>query len=305
MIRFSLRRLAWMVLTLWAVFTISFFLMRNTKGNPFDGECKLEPEVRKLIEARYNLDKPIMQQYLIEMQNYLRGDFGYSMKMKDYHVNQVISAGWPVSAALGLLALILAIIFGITAGILAALRRGLLLDTMLMGVATLGIALQNFIFASLAIILFAFIWPLFPAAGWGSWWHLVLPACCLAAPYAAYIARLTRTGMLEVLGQDYIRTAQAKGLPSHTIVLRHALRGALLPVVTYLGPAAAGILTGSLVVEQAFGIPGLGTHFVQAALQYDYTLCLALVMLYTTVLYMMNYFVDLSYAILDPRVKLE
>ncbi len=305
MINFVLRRLLWMILTLWAVFTISFFLMRSTKGGPFDGERKLEPEVKQMMEARYNLDKPKVTQYLLEMQNYLRGDFGYSIKMKDYHVNQVIAAGWPVSAALGLLSIVLAIIFGISAGIIAAMYRGRFWDTTLMGLATLGIAIPNFVLASLMIILFAFVWRLFPAAGFGSLWHLVLPACCLAAPYAAYISRLTRTGMLEVLNQDYIRTAQAKGLPTRTVILRHALRGALLPVVTYLGPAAAGILTGSLIIEQAFAIPGLGTHFVQAALQKDYTLCMALVMLYTTLLYVFNFLVDCSYSILDPRVKLE
>jgi oligopeptide transport system permease protein len=174
-----------------------------------------------------------------------------------------------------------------------------------MALATIGIALPNFILASLAVLLFAFVWHWFPPAGWGNPEHLILPVCCLAAPYAAYIARLTRTSMLEVLGQDYLRTAMAKGLSPSRIVIRHALRGALLPVVTYLGPAAAGILTGSLVIEQTFGIPGLGTHFVKAALTYDYTLCMGLVLLYTLILYTLNFLVDLSYSWLDPRVKLE
>ncbi|MGC4002063.1 MAG: ABC transporter permease subunit [Pirellulales bacterium] len=304
--RFVVRRTVWMIVTLWAVFTVSFFLMRNTSGNPFDGDRKLEPAVRAMLEKRYDLDKPQWEQYLLEMKRYVfELDLGYSMKQKDYSVNQIIAEGWPISAALGVLALTLAAAVGITAGTIAAVRRGTYVDTTVIGISTLGIALPNFVLAGLAIIAFAFLIPLFPAAGWGRWEHLVLPACCLAAPYAAYIARLTRTGMLEVLNQDFIRTAIAKGLPARTVVLRHALRGALLPVATYLGPAAAGILTGSMVVEQAFAIPGLGTHFVFAALQYDYTLCLGLVMLYTVVLYTLNFVVDLTYAVLDPRVKLE
>ncbi len=305
MMRFLVRRAIWLVLTLWIVFTISFFLMRNTKGGPFDGERTLEPAVKKQLEARYHLDKPFWKQYWLTIGNYLSGDFGYSIKMPDQRVSYFVREGLPISATLGLLSLSLAIVIGVTIGVLAALRRGRIIDTSLMALATIGIALPNFILASLAVLLFAFVWHWFPPAGWGDPEHLILPVCCLAAPYAAYIARLTRTSMLEVLGQDYLRTAMAKGLSPSRIVIRHALRGALLPVVTYLGPAAAGILTGSLVIEQTFGIPGLGTHFVKAALTYDYTLCMGLVLLYTLILYTLNFLVDLSYSWLDPRVKLE
>jgi oligopeptide transport system permease protein len=305
MMRFVVRRAIWLVLTLWIVFTISFFLMRNTKGGPFDGERSLEPAVKQQLEERYHLNKPFWDQYLFTIGNYLRGDLGYSIKLPDQRVSHIVREGLPISAILGSLSLALAIVIGVTIGVCAALRRGGFIDTSLMAVATIGIALPNFILASLAVLMFAFVWHWFPPAGWGTPEHLILPICCLAAPYAAYIARLTRTSMLEVLGQDYLRTAMAKGLSPSRIVIRHALRGALLPVVTYLGPAAAGILTGSLVIEQTFGIPGLGTHFVKAALTYDYTLCMGLVLLYTLILYTLNFLVDLSYSWLDPRVKLE
>jgi oligopeptide transport system permease protein len=306
MMRFIVRRAVWLVLTLWIVFTLSFFLMRNTKGSPLDrSDRKLDASVRQLMEERYGLNKPLHIQYWDALTSYLRGDLGYSLVEKDKRVDYFISSGLPISATLGLLALSLAIVIGVTIGVLAALRRGRWLDTTLMGIATLGIALPNFVLASLAVLLFAFVWRWFPPAGWGTLEQLILPVACLAAPYAAYIARLTRTSMLEVLGQDYLRTAMAKGLSPSRIIIRHALRGALLPVVTYLGPASAGILTGSLVIEQVFGIPGLGTHFVQAALTYDYTLCMGLVLLYTLILYTLNFLVDLSYSWLDPRVKLE
>jgi oligopeptide transport system permease protein len=294
MIGFILKRLGWLALTLWIVFTICFLLMRNASGGPFDGEKKLDPEVQKNLAARYHLDQPLWKQYLYELGNYARGDLGSSIKLYDYRVLEVIAEGWPVSLAVGL-----------TAGVLAAVYRGEIVDFSLMAVATLGIALPNFVIAGIALILFVFVWPIFPAGGWGSVRQLLLPALCLAAPYAAYIARLTRTGMLEVLNQDYIRTARAKGLGSTRVILKHALRGALLPVVTFLGPATAGILTGSLVIESIFAIPGLGTHFVRAALQKDFTLCMGLAMLYTAAVFLMNLLVDLAYPLLDPRVKLE
>jgi len=294
-----------MVLTLWVVFTISFFLMRAVPGGPFDREKKLEPEIEKLLMKRYNLDKEPLEQYWLELKNYARGDFGQSFKLSDYTVNEVIAEGLPVSMTLGLLALLLAVAFGLLAGIVSAVFRGSWGDFSLMLIATIGIALPNFVIAGICIILFVFLIPLFPAAGWGDISQLILPAFCLGAPYAAYVARITRTSMLDVLSQDHIRTARAKGVGPGRVVLVHALRGALLPVVSFLGPAIAGILTGSLVVEQVFAIPGLGSHFIQAATQRDYTLAMGLVMLYTVLLYTMNWLVDMSYAILDPRVRLE
>jgi ABC-type dipeptide/oligopeptide/nickel transport system permease component len=305
MIAFMLRRFLWMLVTLWVVFTVSFFLMRSVPGGPFDRERILEPEIERNLLKRYNLDKPLWQQYLIELGNVTRGDLGYSFKISDYTVNEIIAQGLPISVALGTLALIFATTLGLVAGVTSAVFRGTWGDVLLMLVATMGVALPNFVIAGICIILFVFIIPIFPAAGWGDFNQLILPAFCLGAPYAAYVARITRTSMLDVLSQDHIRTARAKGVGPVRVVIVHALRGALLPVVSFLGPAVAGILTGSLVVEQIFAIPGLGSHFVQAALQRDYTLAMGLVLLYTVLLYAMNWLVDLSYAVLDPRVELQ
>lgn len=293
-----------MLVTLWIVFTISFFLMRAVPGGPFDREKKLDPQIEANLRARYKLDEPLWKQYLRCLISTSHGDLGYSFTRADYTVNEVIAQGMPVSASLGILAMAFAITVGLSAGIFAAIWRSTWIDAFLMTLATVGIALPSFVIASLAIVLFVFMIPVFPAGGWGSVWNLALPAVCLGGPYAAYIARLTRTAMLDVLSQDYIRTAYAKGLLTHSVILRHALRGALLPVVSFLGPAIAGVMTGSLVVEQIFFIPGLGAHFIEAATQRDYTLAMGLVLLYTVLLYAMNLIVDITYGMIDPRVKL-
>ncbi len=305
MIAFVFKRLLWMALTLWVIFSVSFFLMRAVPGGPLDRERQLDPQIEANIRARFHLDEPLWKQYGRELGHVLRGDLGYSYSRPDFTVNEILAQGFPISASLGLVALLIALVLGLSAGIVSAVWRGSPLDFSLMAAATVGIALPNFVIAGIAIILFVFLWPLFPAAGWGTLRHLALPGFCLGAPYAAYVARLTRTGMLDVLGQDYIRTAYAKGLSGHRVILRHALQGALLPVASFLGPAIAGILTGSLVVEKIFNIPGLGVHFVEAATQRDYTLAMGLVLLYSALLYTMNLLVDISYALLDPRVKLE
>jgi oligopeptide transport system permease protein len=302
---FILKRTGWTIVTLWIVFTVSFFLMRAVPGGPFAGERIQDPQIQANMERRYHLNEPLAVQYGTSLWNAVRFDFGPSFKLSDFTVNEIIAQGFPVSASLGILALAFALTLGLTAGILAAVRRQTLVDFSLMAVATVGIALPNFVIASIAVILFVFLLPLFPAAGWGTARHLVLPALCLGAPYAAYIARLSRTGMLDVLGQDYIRTAHAKGLASRTVILKHALKGAMLPVVSFLGPAIAGVLTGSLVIEQIFAIPGLGMHFVQASSQRDYTLAMGLVLLYSVLICTMNLLVDIAYTYLDPRVKLE
>jgi ABC-type dipeptide/oligopeptide/nickel transport system permease component len=317
MIIFLARRFLWFLLTLWVVFTASFFLMRAVPGGPFDGERKLEPDVKQAIERRYRVNEPLVKQYayhlgmavgvLTEEGKFRLGlpDLGPSYRIRDYSVNQIIAQGLPVSASLGILALAFSLVVGLSAGIIAALRRQTWVDTSVMLLATTGMAVPNFWMAGVCILLFVFMIPLFPAAGWGSVSNLVLPAFCLGAPYAAYIARLTRTGMLEVLHQDYIRTARAKGLTGSRVILHHALKGALLPVVSFLGPAAAGILTGSLVIEKVFHLSGIGSYFVEAALQRDYPLAMGVVLIYTVVLYMMNVIVDISYAIMDPRIKLQ
>jgi oligopeptide transport system permease protein len=301
---FFVRRLVGMVITLWIVFTVTFLLMHAVPGGPFSSERQVDAEIKANMARAYNLDQPLLVQYATQLWNAVRGDFGPCYKMADFSVNDVIAQGLPISAALGVLALAFAVLLGMAAGIVSAVYRGSTADVLLMSAATIGIAVPSFVIASLAIMLFVFLIPLFPAAGWGTVRQLVLPATCLGALYAAEIARITRTGMLDTLSQDYIRTARAKGLSNAAIVLRHALPGTLLPVVSFLGPAAAGILTGSIVIEKMFAIPGLGWHFVQAALQRDYLLEMGLVLLYTALLYTMNFLVDLSYAILDPRVEL-
>lgn len=326
MLRFLLRRIAWFAITLWVVVTVTFFLMRAVKGGPFDGERALHASIERNIRARYHLDWPAWKQYLHyvgpfnldergpqflggdgsdPMGGILTGDFGPSFRYRDFTVNDIVAQSLPISASLGALALAWAVLLGLSAGVASALWRGKRADVALRLVVTTGIALPNFVIASFLIVLFAFLVPLFPVAGYGSLRHMVLPSFALGAPFAAYIARLTRTGMLEVLSQDWIRTAQAKGLPPRLVVLRHALKGGILPVVSYLGPASAGILTGSLVIERMFAIPGTGSHFVNSALNRDYTLALGVTVLYTFFVYALNALVDFAYTLLDPRIRLE
>jgi oligopeptide transport system permease protein len=304
-VKAAVRRLLEMGATLLVVYTITFFLMRAVPGGPFSSEKNLPESIKRNIEARYGLDKPLVQQYFTELSRACVGDFGPSYKLADYNVEEVLAEGFPISASLGIIALVIAIFVGMLLGSLAAMRRNTLVDQGLMAAATIGIAVPNFVLASGVIIVFVFWLQAFPAGGWGTVRQLILPACCLAAPFAAYIARLTRAGMLEVLHQDYIRTAYAKGLSERDVVLRHAIRGGLLPVVSYLGPATAYILTGALVLEQIFNLPGMGSHFVEAALQRDYTLAMGAVMIYTFLLCVMNILVDLAYTFIDPRVKIE
>jgi oligopeptide transport system permease protein len=297
------KRLGWMVLTLWVVFSVSWLLMRSVKGGPFDAEKRMPEEIKRNVEKRYRMDLPLHQQYLRDLGYALRGDLGLSIRLKDFTVNQVIAQGFPVSVSLGVLALTFAIALGATAGVVAAVNRNSAFDAGSMALATIGIAVPNFVLASVVIIIFVFWLDWFPAAGWGRVSQLVLPALCLGAPFAAYIARLTRAGVLEVLNLDYVRTAYAKGLQPKTVIIKHVLRGALLPVVSYLGPATAGILTGSPVLERIFNLPGMSSHFIDAAIQRDYPLALGMVVIYTIILLTMNALVDASYSLIDPRVK--
>ncbi|MEZ6017927.1 MAG: ABC transporter permease subunit [Planctomycetota bacterium] len=336
MLRFLIRRFIWFVITVFTVMLVSFTLMRSVRGGPFDGERAIDPAIKANIEARYHLDWPIWRQFAHYVGPFnlderralfvtddagfhvvrtgpdvdafggvLAGDFGPSFKYKDFSVNDILAQSLPISILLGLMALMFALALGVSAGIASALRPGSLLDVSLRLAATAGIALPNFVIASFLIILFVFMIPLLPVAGWGSIRHMLLPSFCLGLVYAAYIARLTRTGMLEVLSHDYIRTAHAKGLAPRTVVMRHALKGGLLPVVSYLGPATAGILTGSLVIERIFFIPGTGSHFINSALNRDYTLAMGVTILYTVLVYALNTIVDIAYTLLDPRISLE
>jgi oligopeptide transport system permease protein len=324
LIHFLLRRLMWFAITLFVVMSVSFVLMRSVKGGPFDNERALEPAIEANIKARYHLDWPMWKQFghyvgpfnLDEKGIFggdgsnvfggvLTGDFGPSFRYRDFTVNDIIEQSLPISALLGIVSMMWALSLGVSAGIASALRRGSGLDLAMRLAATGGIALPNFVIAGFLIIFFVFLIPLFPVAGWGTVRHMMLPGFCLGLVFAAYIARLTRTGMLEVLSQDHIRTAHAKGLTPKMVVMRHALKGGILPVVSYLGPATAGILTGSLVIERIFFIPGTGSHFVNSASNRDYTLAMGVTILYTVLVYTLNTVVDLAYTFLDPRIKLE
>lgn len=300
------KRFLWMIGTVWLVYTVSFVLMRLAPGGPFSAERKVPPAIERQMEARFNLDGSYLEQYTDYLVGIVtRGDLGWSLKLEDYSVNEVIAQGFPVSASLAVFALIFAVVLGVTAGVISAVYRGSFADTSMMIAAVIGIAVPNFVLASVAILLFVFGISIFPAAGWGTLKQVLLPALCLGSPIAAYIARLARSGMLESLSREHVRTAFAKGLPKSTVVFKHVLPGAMLPVVSYLGPATARVLTGSLVLEQIFALPGMGSHFINAALQRDYTLAMGMVLTYTVILFVMNSLVDLSYAIIDPRVKLQ
>lgn len=304
MIAVAFRRLAAAVPTLLVLVTAAFFLMRAAPGGPFDDERVMPEEIRAQIEAAYHLDEPLWRQYLIYMGNLAQGDLGPSFRYEGRTVNELIGEGLPVSLTIGGLALALALVLGIIAGTTAALRRGRATDHIVMGLSMTGISIPNFVIAPLLILGFAVTLGWLPAGGWedAGWRHLVLPVIALGLPQVAYVARLLRGSLIEVLSSDCIRTARAKGLPGRTIVLRHALRPALLPVLSYLGPAAAALITGSVVMEQIFGIPGLGRHFVQGALNRDYTLVLGLVLFYGALIIAFNFVVDVLYGVLDPRV---
>jgi len=313
MMAYALRRLLGAIPTLFVIVTLAFFMMRFAPGGPFDSERRLPPEVERNVKAAYNLDKPLTQQYLIYLGKLAHGDLGPSYKNKDFTVAQLIGIGLPVSARLGLSAMALALLLGTALGVSAALKQNHWQDYSVMGVAMLGITIPTFVTAPLLTLVFGIYGiSLFgheltlPVGGWngGAWRNMILPVTVLALPQIAIVARLMRGSMIEVLRANYIRTARAKGLPVLRIVLSHALRAAALPLVSYLGPALAAILTGSLVVEQIFGLPGIGRYFVQGALNRDYTLVMGVVICYAALVIFLNFLADLAYSILDPRVRL-
>lgn len=303
MLGYILRRVTGFFPVLFVIVSLSFFMMRLAPGGPFDQERALPEQVRANIEARYHLDEPLWRQYLRYLGDVAQGDLGPSFRYPDRSVNELLNLGFPVSLTLGLCALGVALTLGGTAGVLAGLRRNGLVDYLTMSFALGGVSVPNFVLGPILMLIFALGLGWLPVAGWGSWRHLILPSITLGTFYAAYVARLTRAGMLEVIGQDFIRTARAKGLREATVVLRHALPGAILPVVTYLGPASAAVLTGSVVVETIFSIPGIGRYFVSSALNRDYTMVLGTVVFYSVLLLLFNLIVDVLYAYLDPRVQ--
>ena len=305
MLRFALLRILGAIPTLFVVIAVAFMLVHAAPGGPFDSERVLLPEVEQSILQAYHLDEPLPQQFARYLRGVLRGDFGPSYTHSEYDVSEIIFESYPVSFLLGAYALVIALAFGILFGLVAALRRNTAIDRLLSGLAMTGISVPVFVIAPIMVLLFAVHLGWLPASfsgGTGAG-RFVLPVIALALPQLAYFARLFRASMIEVLESDYIRTARAQGLSTVSIIRHHALKPALLPLVSYLGPAIAAVLTGSIVVEQIFGIPGLGQHFVNGALNRDYTLVLGLVIFYAALIITLNLFVDLLYRYLDPRTR--
>jgi oligopeptide transport system permease protein len=306
MLRFIGRRLLVAIPTLFLVVTLAFFMMRAAPGSPFDTDRRLSPEIERNVLAKYGMNKPLGQQYVDYLAGVARGDLGPSLKYKDKTVLAILKENYPVSLKLGLSAILLASVVGVSLGVLAALRQNRGVDYGVMTIAILGVCIPTFVTAPLLVLVFASKLGWLPSAGWndGALINLVLPVTVLALPQIAIISRLTRAGMIEVLHSNYVRTARAKGLPERSIVGKHALRAAILPLVSYLGPACAGLLTGSLVVEKIFNLPGLGKFFVISALQRDYTVVMGMVIVYAGLILLLNLIADLLYAALDPRVRL-
>jgi oligopeptide transport system permease protein len=307
MIRYFFGRLAGAIPTLFIIVTLAFFLIRLAPGGPFDSERPVPPAIAANLDQAYHLDDPLPLQYGRYLWNLLHGDFGPSFKYHDYSVTELIRSGFPVSLRIGGLAILLAFCIGVSLGALAALRQNSWLDYGVMSLAMTGIAIPNFVMAPLLTLVFGVFLHWLPVGGWGDgdFRHTVLPVIALSLPQIAYIARLTRASMIETLNSLYIRTARAKGLSGWLILRRHAARAALLPVISYLGPATAAIITGSVVIEQIFGIPGIGRHFVQGAMNRDYTLVMGVVVFYGALIILLNWLVDLVYAWLDPRIRYE
>lgn len=305
MVVFIVRRLLGAVPTLLIMIGIAFFMIRAAPGGPFDSEKTLAPQVQANLAKMYHLDEPLHHQFTCYLKNILQGDFGPSFQYQDYSVNDLIRVGFPVSFRLGLTAIIVALVAGCSIGIFSAFKHNSLTDYGLMSSAMIGIAIPNFVIAPLLVLLFSVYLDWLPAGGWnnGAFKNTVLPIICLALPQAAYLARLMRSSMIEVLHSQFILMARAKGLARSTIIVRHALPPAMLPVLSYLGPATAAVITGSVIIEQIFGLPGIGRYFVQGALNRDYTLVMGIVIFYGTLIIGLNLIVDVLYGVIDPTVR--
>jgi len=305
--KYIFKRILGLIPTMFIIITLSFFIIRLAPGGPFASEKKVTPEVMQNLLKKYHMDEPLPKQYLRYIGNICRGDLGPSYKNKDYTVNQLIGASLPNSLILGIVSLLLAVFFGVLVGIISALKKNSLADYTAMSIAIVGISIPNFVVGPVLMLIFAVKLHWLPTSGWitgrNGWITLIMPAITLSLSYFAYIARLSRASILEVLRSDYIRTARAKGLRNSVVIRRHVLRGAMLPVVSYLGPAFAGIVTGSVVVELIFLVPGLGNFFVKSALNRDYTLIMGTVIVYSLILVIMNLLVDIIYSLLAPRIS--
>ena len=302
---YAIKRLLSIIPTLFLVATLVFVLVRIVPGGPFDQERAVPVEVQRQLDAKYHLNDPVLKQYgdwLFALVT--KGDLGPTFKYPNRTVNEIIALSLPVSMQLGFWAMLFALAMGIPLGIVGAIRQNTWKDTAAMGVAMVGLSVPRYVLAPLLMLVFSLKLYWFPVARWETWRHMVLPVICAGLPVAAYIARLTRGGMLEVIRSDFIRTARAKGLSERKVVLKHALRGGLLPVVSFLGPGFSGLLVGSLVVEKIFNIPGMGRYFVEAATNRDYNLVMGVMLVYGFLLMLFNAIVDVAYAFIDPRVEL-
>jgi oligopeptide transport system permease protein len=301
--RFVIRRLVELVPTALVIIMLSFALVRLAPGSPFASEKDIPPQVKQALEAKYGFDRPLPEQFVRYVGRLLQGDLGPSTKYPSRSVNEIIADGLPATLTLGAVALAWALLVGITAGIIGAVRHNTVWDHAAMAAALVGISIPSFVLGPVLVLVVSLRWHLLPPAGWGGWQHVILPGLTLGTIYAASIARLTRGGMLEIVRSDFIRTARAKGLSERLVIWRHMLKGGLLPVVSYLGPAIAGIFTGSIVVEKIFNVPGIGPYFVDAAFNRDYFLVMGIVVVDAAILLVMNLVVDVIYGLLDPRIE--
>ena len=305
MAKYILKRIATSIITLWAVITITFFMLRLLPGGAFTGERNIPEAIMQNLEVKYGLDKPLFEQYGLYLKNLLQGDLGESMKYAGKEVSEIISYSFPSSAKLGVVVISIALIFGITLGIIAALKYNSWPDSLCMVLATLGVTIPSFVLATVLMYIFGVKYKLLPVTGLNSPVSYILPALALGGYSIAFISRLTRSKLLETLNSDYIRTARAKGVSGFKVIVKHALRNTLIPIITYLGPLIAGILTGSFVVEKIFAIPGLGREFVNTISNRDYTVIMGVTVFYSSILIICNLLVDLLYGIIDPRIKLD
>ena len=305
MFKYILKRLGMAVITLWAIITITFVLMNAVPGDPIRSESKMPPAVYENLKEKYGLNKPYHEQYIIYLSKMARGDFGESMKSRTQTVNQMIGSGFPVSAYLGLQALIVALCFGPVLGVIASLNQNKWPDYLSMVVAILGISVPSFVLGTVLIqYVAAKSGGLIPVAGWSSFKHTILPTIALAMSPLAFTARLMRSSMLEVLNEDYIKTATSKGLARGTVIVKHAIRNAILPIVSVLGTITTNLVVGSFVVEKLFGIPGLGMYFVSSITNRDYPIIMGTTVFYAMILIIMLLIVDIAYVFIDPRIKL-
>lgn len=307
MFSYIVQRIFWGIVTLWVVVTITFMLMHGIPGGPFDGDSlqQMNETVRANLEAKFGLDRPYIEQYGLYLNNLVKGELGISITYSPRTVNQIIARGFPVSAKLGLVSIIISVVIGVVLGIWAALKRSKWQDTLVKVFTTIGITIPGFVLATMLIYLFAVKLRLLPSYGFRSPKHVILPAIALSLGSIAFIARLTRSSMLDVIRQDYIRTARAKGLSPTTVIYKHALKNALMPIVTYLGPLVASLLTGSFIVEKIFSIPGMGGEMVSAIGNRDYMMILGLTTFFSIILIVTYILVDIIYVLIDPRLKFD